>query len=311
MIKSNLSSVVLIICVLSLVSGCGGEGAGTGGFITIPTPTEWSNSNTSPFQLTNTPTSLPTETVNEPNNPTTITVLPTTTPAPKPVPHLYPAFNLDSDTSIETVNVIAGFFVAADIEKEVSLPRKQNLNTVMQDCDEFWEREFDGQMNFVQSVLSTPIVGEKNIAEYDIYSAIAEFKNKTEYYRLPGCYNIWMIYVVRDDYSQDIGGGGAVPSAQVAVQYEFWLDDEALIGGPITSSGEFATQYGTIGSAHEIGHLFGFPHPWNLPVEITGGDPNYGQSGDDVMAYVHNDAVQGLLTNMHLNGYMKNVVFAP
>src|SRR5215510_10851815 len=61
-----------------------------------------------------------------------------------------------------------------------------------------------------------------------------------------------MIYYLNrlDGQPTDLPGGGAYPWLRIAMNPAFWLD-EVEVDGPGSS-------------AHEMGHLLGIPHPWEM-----------------------------------------------
>lgn len=199
--------------------------------------------------------------------------------------HLYPAYGTDPNVNISKVNVIPVFFVAKDQKGIIKTDWKNNIKVVMSKIKIFFEKEFKNKIEISYTTSPITIKGDKNIEDYFIEDIVSEAKEKSQNLVQSNSYNVWMIYFVRDSLNKSVKGNlGAYPSLSGAVQYEFWLDNDAV---------NSKDPYGLTGSAHEFGHILGIPHPWELPANINS-DPNFGNVQGDLMGYSNNGKLEKL-----------------
>lgn len=192
--------------------------------------------------------------------------------------HLYPAYGADQNTQINKIHIISLLFVPKDITTPVKSEWLSNMNTTDLKIKNFFEKQFNHKIKISYQVVSEPIIGEQDISNYSPSSLVQEAKAKTSNRAIHDSYNVWMIYLVRDqELTKNIIGGnlGGLVNQQSATQYEFWLDNNMI------------NVTGIIGSAHEFAHVLGIPHPWELPSNTTH-DPNYGNTPGDLMGYSNN-----------------------
>lgn len=204
-----------------------------------------------------------------------------TSPVAKNI-HPYPAYDVNSNLSLANIKIVSLIFIPKDVNLQPKTEWFTNMEYINSKIKEFFEREFQNNINISYLALPTPINGEKNISEYTAHGIALEATQKTVQYSNSNSYNTRIVYIVRDlANGKNLSGEmGSFPTIAVSEQGEFWLDNNAV--HPETNA------YGLVGSAHEFAHLLGIPHPWELPTNSLH-DPNYGNVPGDLMSYSNND----------------------
>ena len=126
---------------------------------------------------------------------------------------------------------------------------------------EFFEREFTSQVSLRFDVAPQYVVGRESTYAYasDVDAEIQDAlfspggRNYDPAFAAEDAreYTVRMIYYLNLANGDPVSlpGGGAWPTLRFAINPAFWLD----------SSEEGGEEYGTVGSAHEFGHLLGMP----------------------------------------------------
>lgn len=199
----------------------------------------------------------------------------------KPI-HPYPAYGVNPTLSLNKIKIISLIFIPKDVSIQPKTEWYSNMEYIENKIKEFFQREFQNNIEVSSTIVSTPIAGIKNIGEYTSYDIALEVLQNTSQLSDSNSYNTRLIYLVRDlANNKNLNGNmGSYPTIAVSVQGEFWLDNNAVRAE--------TNAYGLMGSAHEFGHLLGIPHPWELPAN-TLHDPNYGNVPGDLMSFSNND----------------------
>lgn len=209
--------------------------------------------------------------------------------------HPYNYFGVDTKASLNQIHIIGVLFKPKDIATQIKPEWPRNMESIFKEIKDFYEKQFEGNISITYEVVPEPYTGVKDLEQYNPQELAVELNNNKKDLLRNGVYNIFMIYLVRDEELKKnvIGGnlGGLAPY-HAASQYEFWLDDEALNSN---------NPYGIVGSAHEFGHALGIPHSWELPINVNH-DPNFGNTPGDLMGY-NNNGLQ--LKNLYIREDVK------
>lgn len=236
-------------------------------------------------------------------NPVNI-IKPTETLAPLPSPitgkliHPYNFFGVDATASINKIHIIGILFKPKDITTQIKPEWLRNMESIFKEIKDFYEKQFEGNISITYQVVSEPYIGEKDMEQYNPQDLAIELNNNKKDLLQSGVYNIFMIYLVRDqELKKNVIGGnlGGLAQYHAASQYEFWLNNEALNSND---------PYGIVGSAHEFGHALGIPHPSDLPANVNS-DPNFGNVPGSLMGK-NNSGLQ--LKNLYIRDDVKKAM---
>lgn len=206
-------------------------------------------------------------------------LIPTTTPILKPTAKKIVLYNNPS-VQIDHLSLGGVYMVAKTKERSILPNWQRNLEKTLRELKVFYEREFPG-MEVETYVFPKVIVGNKLPEEYRNAGFLPEIFSKEKalwgWHSDSSRHKVLLVHI---DFIKGANEGGYGPSVEgrYTINPAFWLEDQA-IGGK--------NPYGLIGSAHELGHTLGIPHPWEMP-ENENNDPNFGNIPGDIMGYSNN-----------------------
>lgn len=192
--------------------------------------------------------------------------------------YLYPFYGANPSISINKLNIIGVIVIPKNISTQIKPEWLINIDKIFAKIKNFYQTQFENNIEITYQVISDPIRGDNNIEDYYPQDIVQEIENKNQNLIKSGSHNVWMVYLVEDPNFKLLvkGGGnlGGLASLNASIQGSFWLDNEAVV----------SYTYGITGSAHEFGHALGLPHPWELPINVNH-DPNFGNVQGDIMGY--------------------------
>lgn len=183
------------------------------------------------------------------------------------------------EVEVTNLSLLGVYMIAADKESTLISDWKENLTKTLQELKTFYEKELPG-LN-VDTVLHPDVIsGARQAEEYLLPDFLPEILAKSDiintWHTKEDGHKILIIYIDGVKGTNEGGYGQSIDKRYV-VNPAFWLEDDAIADGD---------PYGLVGSAHELGHGLGIPHPWEMP-ENTTNDPNFGNTPGDIMGYAN------------------------